>query len=223
MNTEIGEFPSASVLRTTLASRLYERIGDRGYIRKDDKLQNVAYDNATDFKIEIGFLVSRGSGGVTLSAYFNLWWDIFEKEFLEFKEFFEGGEKMKRGRQHEFLTIEFDQIYFKEKKMSRHGHFIKAASQIGDFVELCARDYDECLGGWIRNWFTWESAYSLMTKDRDLCGAWRTVAFFCVTKQARDDGAACQWLRGENPITSLKRAQIEFLMTKHCKGLLNNT
>lgn len=218
MTTGTGEFPSASVLRSTLASQLYERIGDRGFILKGDKLRNISDENATDFKIEIGFLLSRGAGGVTLSAYLSLWWEAFEKEYNQFNIFFEGDEKIRRARRHEFLTIEFDMIYFKENKISRPEYFIETSSQIGEFIDLCARDYDDRVDRWIRNWFSWESAHSLMTNDRGLCGTWRTVAFFCVTKQAFDERAACQWLRGENPITTLKQAQIEFLTSKHCNS-----
>ncbi|AZO53714.1 MULTISPECIES: hypothetical protein [unclassified Mesorhizobium] len=216
----------SKTIRTTVAEELHTRLGQKWFKPGSPRLEVASADNLTDFSIEFDCYAERRYGEYDSSLVAVFKWKKFAKLYKDFDQWYEIKDpgsaqfKTKSSRQQskQFLRVSVDHVYSSFSAPGRRPFCAVDEQDVDGFITQCAADFDGKVGAWIRQWFTWASALNVMDGNKQLCGAWRDVAYFCLLEQVHGRAAACAWIGGVDATgwPEYLAAQVEYLQSQVC-------
>ncbi|MDX8523873.1 hypothetical protein RFM68_05080 [Mesorhizobium sp. MSK_1335] len=172
--------------------------------------------------IEIDIFAERRYNDYDCSGAVALRWKGFSQAFRRFIDWYNHSFN-ETAQSHEYFVLRtFDNIGgVSPSPGNRHAFVVESEQSLNEFINRCVNDLNGAVGEWIKNWFTWPSALLAMDKDRQLCGAWRDMAYFCLVEKVHGHKAACAWVNGIDSTgwPEFLGAQIEYLKSQACKEM----
>lgn len=182
-------------------------------------LDLVSHENRTEFSISLRFDVPLRHGEYRIEPSVQIRWRHFEKLYYDFQSWYlmKNGNTLELDKYHPILVRSFSQIILPEH-FDRMRYYVSNLDDAFSGIVYIQEQFEIHICPWIRNYFYWEDAYSLLKRDTQLCGAWRDFAMFTLADRVVGRETACHLLEDrEVGAPQFIAAQIEYLRREFCE------